>query len=201
MARGWYSYHEETPQAYFEEQYEIYIDTDRKAWERYNAANRLDAVMNWILDMPNENWIENYVIDRSQKRFDQIKYNPSYIEEVAISEREATAYQHYFYIVELYDKYDRLIWTKIGATKHFNTRMKQIYSYYPEVWTIRKRLLVNTEDIPAEEVESKVRTYLLKKYGRAQYVPNDRFARKINVEEIAEKIPQLLENLRKAEMK
>lgn len=200
MARGWYSYHEETPKEYFEEQYEIYTDESRKKWERYNAANRLDTVISWILDMPHENWIENYVIDRSQMRFDQIKYNPSYIEEVDVTEREAIAFQHYFYIVELYDKYDRLIWTKIGATKHFNQRMKQIYAYYPEVWTVRKRLLVDTQDIPAEEVESKVRTFLLKKYGRSQYVPNDRFARKINVEEIEVKIPTLLNNLRKAEM-
>ena len=203
MAKNWYSYHTEEPKVYFEEAYNIYIDRSREDWERYYAINRMDKVLSWIAEMTNQDWAEEYVIDRHQRRFDQIRYKPSTISKVGVEfdERETVAYQHYFYIIELYDKFGRLIWTKIGATKDFQQRLGQHYRYYDDVYEIKTRLVFDTGDVPAEEVESKVRTYLLKRYGRDQYVPNDRFSRKINVEEIISKLPQLLEDLRKAEMR
>ncbi len=201
MAKGWYSYYNQDPKTYFEQAYEIYINENREDWERYLAINRMDKVLSWIAEMPHQDWAEEYIIDRSQKRFNQIRRDPSVIAKAEkFKERETCAYQHYFYILEMYDKYDRLLWTKIGATKDFNQRLAQHYRYYDEVSEIRTRLVLDTSDVPAEEVESKVRTYLLKRYGRDQYIPNDRFSRKINVEEIIAKLPQLLDDLRKAEM-
>ena len=200
MAKTWYSYHTETPKDYFEEQYEIYMNPEEPSWRRYTAIQRMDTVFLYLANMPEETWAEDYVIDRSQKRLNQIRYAPTAHTICVTEERESTAFQHYFYIVEMYDRHGRLLWTKIGATKNFEKRMKQHYNYYNEVYDIKTLFVIDTQDIPAEEVENKVRTYLLKRYGRTHYIPNDRFTRKINLEELVAKIPACIQKLREAEI-
>ena len=134
MAKTWYSYHTETPKDYFEEQYEIYMNPEEPSWRRYTAIQRMDTVFLYLANMPEETWAEDYVIDRSQKRLNQIRYAPTAHTICVTEERESTAFQHYFYIVEMYDRHGRLLWTKIGATKNFEKRMKQHYpiDYFPE---------------------------------------------------------------------
>ena len=114
-----------------------------------------------------------------------------------------------FYLIDLLDDNGDLIWPKIGTTTRYTcerfkehiTPSKQSTSYSEHgISKIKVRGLWDCGDIDPVEVESKVRSYLKRKYGEENYIKNDRFAIPIDYEDLINKIPTLIKNLQLAEI-
>ena len=107
----------------------------------------------------------------------------------------------YFYIMRFYHRNGRHWFDKVGSSINPERRKKQHSDYYG-VWreNIDILLCVDTGDIPASSLEDKVRSYFIRKYGREQFEPKDRFTCMVDIEDIKAKIPACLDALRAAEI-
>ena len=105
----------------------------------------------------------------------------------------------YFYVMRFYDHNGKFYFDKIGSSVDVERRFKQHLNKYP-VSSGEILFTFDTEHIDASSLENIVRNYLVKKYGKKVYIPKDRFSVRINVEDIAEKIPKSMEYLRLAEI-
>lgn len=88
---------------------------------------------------------------------------------------------------------------KIGSSVHPDLRLKQHEKYYCN-YDGEIVFTVDTEDMAASSLEDKVRSYFIRKYGKDNYKPKDRFLCEIDIEDIKNKIPSCLKALRAAEI-
>ena len=107
----------------------------------------------------------------------------------------------FFYIMRVCHSNGRHWFDKIGSTIHPERRKKQHADYYG-VWkeNIDILLCVDTGSIPASSLEDKVRSYFIRKYGKDNFLPKDRFTCMIDLEDIKNKIPTCLDALQMAEI-
>jgi len=107
----------------------------------------------------------------------------------------------YFYIMRFYDSNGRHWFDKVGSTNNPERRKKQHANYYGAYeYNIETLLCVDTGDIPASSLEDKVRSYFIRKYGKDNFLPKDRFTCMIDIEDIKSKILPCLQALREAEI-
>ena len=105
----------------------------------------------------------------------------------------------YFYIMRFYDSKGKFYFDKIDSSVDVERRLKQHLNKYPAS-SGEILFSFDTEHIDASSLENIIRNYLVKKHGIKNYIPKDRFSVRIDVEDIAEKIPKSMEYLRMAEI-
>lgn len=86
------------------------------------------------------------------------------------------------YLVKFYDSKGKIIFSKIGTTtRDINTRIKEHLVYYTEkvkrpfdIKSYKLESLIDCGEIPAEGLESDIRSKFIKKFPR-EFIKNDRF--------------------------
>ena len=106
----------------------------------------------------------------------------------------------YFYIMRFYKENGDFAFDKIGSSIDVERRFKQHIENYKEVDHGKILFKFDTEYVAASSLENVVRNFLVKTYGAKKYIPKDRFSCRIDVEAVAQRIPQSMEHLRLAEM-
>lgn len=115
-------------------------------------------------------------------------------------ERFFTPEKHdYFYLMRFFDHYGNFAFYKIGSSIHPDLRLKEHEKYYCDYYG-EIIFTVDTEDMTASSLEDKVRAYFIRKYGKDNFIPKDRFICDIDIEDIQKKIPACIKALRAAEI-
>ena len=114
-------------------------------------------------------------------------------------ERLLTHEEHdYFYLMRFFTNDDRFCFYKIGSSVHPDIRLTQHEANYG--YTGEIIFTIDTGDVAASSLEDKVRSYFIRKYGKENYLPKDRFLCEVDIEDIKSKIPTCIKALRAAEI-
>lgn len=107
----------------------------------------------------------------------------------------------YFYVMRFYNRNHEWLFDKIGSTTQDpEDRLQQNVDYYPDTYYGKLMLVYDTEDITPSSVENVFRNYLIRKYGKENWIRIDRFKCKLDIEDIKTKLPTCIKNLRAAEI-
>lgn len=216
-----YHYGDKTTEEVFNENWEIYQkDSDYNAM--YRACQKclriLDTAKQW-----GEEWINKYIVDPTKCVAQRIikvvqrviKKVRTVVQKHVFSSDEHVDWNgiapqtgNQFYIVELMNSDNVVVWPKIGTTtrptqERFNEHVgsKQPSSYKQnDITALRVIGIWDCGEIEPEEVESKIRSYLKRKYGIENYIKNDRFSCEIDYDDLKGKIPTVIKNLQAIEV-
>ncbi len=133
-----------------------------------------------------------------------LRYTAKFIKRITQQVVEAIEnilhYHDYFYIMRFYDKDNKHVFDKIGTSVDVERRMKQHLNKYPSVDHGKILYTIDTHKVDATSLESVARNYLVKKYTLKNFISKDRFKVKIDVQDLAEKLPNSLAILEQAEL-
>ena len=116
----------------------------------------------------------------------------------AIAEFAREKREEFFYIMRFYDRKGRWLWDKVGSTYDIDKRMGEHLRYYKDACSVETLYSISTGEVSASSLEDNVRDYLIRKLGRENFKPKDRFLAYIDIEDIKAKVPACLESLRNA---
>lgn len=135
---------------------------------------------------------------------DALRYTAKFIKRITqqiIEVIEDILHCHdYFYVMRFYDKNNKHVFDKIGTSVDVERRMKQHLNTYPLVDHGKILYTIDTHKVDATSLESVARNYLVKKHTLANFISKDRFTVKIDIQDLAEKLPQSLAILEQAEL-
>ena len=217
--QGWYGT-KSTPEVLFNENWNEYQSNENynKMYQAFKKCERaIKVAKEW-----GEDWIDEYIYDptltvvnRIQKIIKkvinkvrqvvrgEIFSSNSNIDWNGISPREGKQ----FYLIDLLDSFKEHVWSKIGTTERYTTaRFNEHLTKSPnsyinnDIKYIKVLGIYDCGEIDPIEVESKVRTYLKKKYGLDNYIKNDRFIEPFDMNDLRAKIPMLIKKLQEIEM-
>ena len=183
-----------------EEQYKYLCDADNTPSRKNRSLNMFELYEHF----PVLKTIWDYVEDAYRYVQKWVKKIISKVKEI-VEEIIETPHD-YFYIMRFYKRYwhgkkyiDEHMWDKVGSTNDPDRRSKEHLKKYNADY-VETLVCVDTEEIPATSLEDKVRSYFIRKYGKKNFLPKDRFKCKVDIEDIKTKIPMCLEGLRSAEI-
>ena len=216
-----YHYGDKSTETVFNENWEIYQkNSDYNAM--YRACQRCLRILDTAKNF-GEEWIHKYIIDPAKcvaQRITKIVQRVIKKVRTVVNNYVFSADEHIdwngiapltgnqFYLVELLNSLHEIVWPKIGTTtrptqERFNEHVgsKQPSSYSSKDITALKVIGIwDCGEVDPVEVESKVRSYLKRKYGEEHYIKNDRFDCEIDYDDLKAKIPILIKNLQAIEV-
>lgn len=220
--RQWKNYYgEETPEEVFNEHWHEYQSNGK-----YNLMYRAYTKCKRILEIATEwgeKWVEKYIYDPTKHIVERItkivKRATVKVRKIVRGEviKSAPAIDwngikpqtgNQFYLVELLNSLREVVWPKFGTTirpsevrfgEHIGNKQPKSYADN-DVSALKVIGIWNCGDIDPVEVESKVRSYLKRKYGVENYVKNDRFDCELDYDDLKSKIPDIIHKLQEIEV-
>ena len=104
------------------------------------------------------------------------------------------------YLVWFFDKRGKFLWTKPGTT--YRSTIERMHEHLGHAYkggtvhSIKVMAIWDCEGISATDIESRIRTYFIKKYGENHYIKNDRFDVPDDGAELIEQVPKIIEQLK-----
>lgn len=218
--KSWYG--EQTPEEIFNENWEAYSSNKSDYNTMYQAYKKCERALLTAKEW-GEEWIEKYiyspikqVVQRIIKVVKKVTNKVRVVVNGTIFNTNSNILWNgftpqegnQFYLVELMHDLKKVIWPKIGTTIRYTAERfsehvgsKQPVSYTEAgVNSLRVIGIWDCGEIAPEEVESKIRSYLKRKYGAENYIKNDRFDCEIDYDDLKEKIPTVIKNLQAIEV-
>lgn len=123
---------------------------------------------------------------------DAYRYTQKFIRKVVKKIKDIVSVVHdYFYVMRFYNSNNEHVFDKIGSSKNPIARLNQHLTNYGKKEGVAYGDIIlqfDTHEIAASSMEDQVRDYFIRKYGKDNYLPKDRFFCEVDTKDLEGKL-------------